>query len=128
MRREAPAEDWRQRSYYTGASLQPNVLSRGTRDQAIVSGVAASVGYAWGAWAHSFLRSTADRLPMSSRSHGGRVVAGVLVDIASVAIASAAMKLVPQREQESSRPPARSCPRPAPDGNRATRSRRTSPR
>ena len=53
-------------SYYTGLSLQPNLLSRGTRDQAIISGVAASVGYAWGVSAHSFLRSTADRLPIAS--------------------------------------------------------------
>ena len=63
-------DDWRQRyyatgldvssrsgfllgAYYTGLSYQPNLLSRGTRDQAIVSGVAAAVGYAGGPPAHS---------------------------------------------------------------------------
>lgn len=117
---ETASEDWKQRyyaagldvssragfllgSYYTGQSLQPNLLSRGTRDQAIISGVAASVGYAWGASAHSFLRSTADRLPMSSRSPGGRVVAGMIVDAAAAAIGAATVKAVPPREHESSK-------------------------
>jgi uncharacterized membrane protein len=90
-------------SYYTGLSLQPNLLSRGTRDQAIVSGVAASVGYAWGVSAHSFLRSTADRLPMSSKSPFGRLVSGLIVDTAAVAIGGAVMKALPPREHEGSR-------------------------
>ncbi len=90
-------------SYYTGLSLQPNLLSRGTRDQAIISGVAASVGYAWGASAHSFLRSTADRLPISQRSVSGRVVSGVIVDALAAALGAAVMKAVPPREHESSR-------------------------
>ncbi len=90
-------------SFYTGMSLQPNLLSRGTRDQAIVSGVAASVGYAWGVTAHSFLRSTADRLPMASVSPARRVVSGVVVDVAAVAIGAALMKAAPPREHESGR-------------------------
>ena len=90
-------------SYYTGTSFQPNLLSRGTRDQAIISGVAASVGYAWGASAHSFLRSTADRLPMSSRSPAGRIASGVVVDATAALIGGAAMRLLPPREHESSR-------------------------
>lgn len=90
-------------AFYTGLSFQPNLLSRGTRDQAIVSGVAASVGYAWGSSAHSFLRSTADRLPMSSRSTAGHAASGLIVDVAAAAVGAAIMKAVPPREHESSK-------------------------
>jgi len=116
----AGVDDWRQRyystgldvssrsgfllgAYYTGLSFQPNLLSRGTRDQAIVSGVAAAVGYAWGASAHSFFRSTADRLPLASRSQTGRVMSGVIVDATAAAIGTAVMKALPAREHESSK-------------------------
>ena len=90
-------------AYYTGLSLQPNLLSRGTRDQAIVSGVAASVGYAWGVSAHSFLRSTADRLPMAATSQTGRAVSGVLVDVVAAAVGTVVMRALPPREHEGSR-------------------------
>jgi uncharacterized membrane protein len=90
-------------AYYTGLSLQPNLLSRGTRDQAIISGVAASVGYAWGTSVHSFLRSTADRLPQASTTPRHRVVTGVVVDVAAVALGAAVMKALPPREHEGSK-------------------------
>ena len=90
-------------AFYTGLSFQPNLLSRGTRDQAIISGVAASVGYAWGSSAHSFLRSTADRMPMSSRSTAGHAASGLIVDVAAAAVGAAIMKAVPPREHESSK-------------------------
>lgn len=90
-------------SFYTGLSFQPNLLSRGTRDQAIISGVAASVGYAWGSSAHSFLRSTADRLPMAERSTAGHAASGLIVDVAAAAVGAAIMKAVPPREHESSK-------------------------
>ncbi len=45
----------------TGRSFQPNLLSRGTKDQAILSGIAAATGYGWGTSAHSFLRSVGQR-------------------------------------------------------------------
>ena len=90
-------------AFYTGLSFQPNLLSRGTRDQAIISGVAASVGYAWGSSAHSFLRSTADRMPMSSRSTAGHAVSGLIVDVAAAAVGAVIMKAVPPREHESSK-------------------------
>ncbi|HEY5248328.1 MAG TPA: hypothetical protein VIJ15_07760, partial [Dermatophilaceae bacterium] len=116
---EVGAADWRQRfyaagldvssragfllgSYYTGASLQPNLLSRGTRDQALISGVAATVGYAWGTSVHSALRSTADRLPLAQRSAGGRVAAGVLVDTVAALMGVAAMRVMAPREHETS--------------------------
>jgi uncharacterized membrane protein len=59
-------------AYATGMSYQPNLLSRGTRDQAIITGVAAASAYGWGSTAHSFLRPTADRLPTARESLNGR--------------------------------------------------------
>jgi uncharacterized membrane protein len=114
------SEDWRTRYYsvgldvssragfllgafYTGLSFQPNLLSRGTRDQALISGVAASVGYAWGSSAHSFLRSTADRMPLSSRSTAGHAASGLIVDAVAALVGAAMMKAVPPREHESSK-------------------------
>lgn len=90
-------------AFYTGLSYQPNLLSRGTRDQAIISGVAASVGYGWGATVHSFLRSTADRLPGAQSSRQGRIVTGLVVDAGATAIGLAVSRALPPREHESSR-------------------------
>lgn len=50
-------------AYAAGASTQPNLLTRGTPDQSIITGIAAAVGYGWGVSADSFVRSVADRLP-----------------------------------------------------------------
>ena len=90
-------------AFYTGLSYQPNLLSRGTRDQAIISGVAASVGYGWGATAHSFLRSTADRIPASQGSRTGRIASGMTVDAIAAAAGFAVTRAVPPREHESSK-------------------------
>ena len=90
-------------AYSTGMSYQPNLLSRGTRDQAIITGVATASGYGWGTAAHSFMRSTADRFPMSQRSLGGRVLSGLIVDAAVVAAGSAVMRALPPQEHESRR-------------------------
>ena len=87
----------------TGLSYQPNLLSRGTRDQAMISGVAAATAFGWGTTAHSFLRSTADRLPLSSRSATGRIVTGLLVDASAAAAGRAVLRAVPAREHESNR-------------------------
>ena len=48
-------------AFMTGRSFQPNLLSRGTKDQAILSGIAAATGYGWGTSAHSLLRSIGQR-------------------------------------------------------------------
>jgi len=87
----------------TGLSYQPNLLSRGTRDQAMISGVAAATAFGWGTTAHSFLRSTADRLPLSNRSTTGRIVTGLLVDASAAAAGTAVLRAVPAREHESNR-------------------------
>jgi uncharacterized membrane protein len=90
-------------AFYTGLSYQPNLLSRGTRDQAIISGVAASVGYGWGATAHSFLRSTADRIPASQGSRTGRIASGMAVDAVAAAVGFAVTRAIPPHEHESSK-------------------------
>jgi uncharacterized membrane protein len=89
-------------AFYTGLSYQPNLLSRGTRDQAIVSGVAASVGYGWGVTAHSFLRSTADRIPAAHSSSTGGVVSGVAVDAITAAVGLGIVRAFPAQEHEDS--------------------------
>lgn len=55
-------------AYAAGASTQPNLLTRGTPDQSIITGIAAAVGYGWGVSADSFVRSVADRLPSAISS------------------------------------------------------------
>ncbi|MGN8245797.1 alpha/beta-hydrolase family protein [Cellulomonas soli] len=90
-------------AYSTGLSYQPNLLSRGTRDQAVISGVAAATAYGWGVTAHSFLRSTADRFPLTGRSAAGRVAAGAAVDTVAALTGLAVTRLVPSREHESPR-------------------------
>jgi uncharacterized membrane protein len=90
-------------AYGTGMSYQPNLLSRGTRDQAMISGVAAATAFGWGTSAHSFLRSTADRLPIAQRSVSGRVISGLVVDVVAAAVGAAVARSVPPREHESGR-------------------------
>ncbi len=90
-------------AFYTGLSYQPNLLSRGTRDQAIISGVAASTGYAWGVSVHSFLRTTADRIPASQSSRKGRIVSGMTVDAVAALGGLAISRALPPREHESGR-------------------------
>jgi uncharacterized membrane protein len=88
-------------AYATGMSYQPNLLSRGTRDQAIITGVAAASAYGLGSTAHSFLRSTADRLPTSSESLNGRVATGALVDSVAFLSGLALSRVLPCYEHES---------------------------
>src|SRR5450631_3605117 len=90
-------------AYATGMSYQPNLLSRGTRDQAIITGVAAASAYGWGSTAHSFLRSTADRLPAAEDSLNSRVATGALVDGAAFLAGLAVSRLRPPQEHESGR-------------------------
>jgi uncharacterized membrane protein len=84
-------------AFMTGRSFQPNLLSRGTRDQAILSGVAAATGYGWGTSGHSLLRAVARRM--------GRTGLGtsVLIDAATLAAAVAAVRSIPPVEHEPPR-------------------------
>ena len=88
-------------AYATGMSYQPNLLSRGTRDQAIITGVAAASAYGWSSTAHSFLRSTADRLPTARESLNGRVATGALVDGAAFLTGLVISRVCPPQEHES---------------------------
>ena len=67
-------------AHASGTSYQPNLLSRASRDQALIAGVAASTAFAVGTATHSFLRSMADRLPRATGSTAGRVTSGLIVD------------------------------------------------
>jgi len=90
-------------AYATGMSYQPNLLSRSTRDQAIITGVAAASAYGWGSTAHSFLRSTADRMPTAHESMRGRVATGALVDGAALLAGLAVSRARAPQEHEPGR-------------------------
>ena len=81
-------------AFMTGRSFQPNLLSRATKDQAILSGVAAATGYGWGTSAHSLLRSVARRF---GRSGPG---ASIAVDGLAAAACLTAVKALPAHEHE----------------------------
>lgn len=76
-----------------GSSFQPNLLTRGTRDQAIISGLSSVTGYGAATAAHSLLLSVADRLP------GSTVVGEIVLTVAGAATA----RFVPAKEHESDR-------------------------
>ena len=65
--------------------------------------MAAATAFGWGTTAHSFLRSTADRVPLSSRSETGRIVAGLVVDAVTVAVGLGVARALPPGDHESSR-------------------------
>ena len=46
-----------------GSSFQPNLLTRGTRDQAIISGLSAAVGFGFASASTSLLASATRRIP-----------------------------------------------------------------
>lgn len=69
-----------------GASTQPNLLTRGTPDQALITGVAAAAAYGWGVSGHSMLRSVADRVPAHP------ALSGLAVDGAAAALGLAGMR------------------------------------
>ena len=87
-----------------GWSYQPNLLSRASRDQAIIAGVAASTAFGWGTTSHSFLRSLAERLPGATGSTRAQMVSGIAVDgLTALAGASAAMLLRRRRDEQTVR-------------------------
>ena len=51
-------------AYMAGRSTQPNLLTRGTTDQAIITGIATAASYGWSVSVGSVLRSVANRLPI----------------------------------------------------------------
>lgn len=85
-------------AYSAGSSTQPNLLTRGTPDQALITGISAVASYGWGTSVHSFLRSVADRVPV-----GGPITSGLLVDAATAAVGFGAYRALSYRNGESAR-------------------------
>ncbi|WP_165372777.1 alpha/beta-hydrolase family protein [Pengzhenrongella frigida] len=90
-------------AFATGVSYQPNLLSRATRDQALITGVATATAFEWGTAAHSFLRSTADRLPVGGEPLRNRAVTGAIVDASALAAGIAVCRGASPQEHESTR-------------------------
>ena len=78
-----------------GLSYQPNLLTRRSIDQGIITGVAGLAGYTWGTTAHSTLSRLGERLG----GRRGQVVGDALVVVG----AAAATRLIPWREHEPPR-------------------------
>lgn len=83
-----------------GASYQRSLLSRGSTDQALITGVAATSGYLWGSTAHSVLRSAAERLSGPEGSARRRRAAGLAVDAVVLAAGAAVVRSAPAAEHE----------------------------
>ena len=84
-------------AYAAGRSTEPNLLTRGTPDQAIITGIAAASGYGWGVSVSSLLRSVADRVPLPSR------LATPLVNVAAAAGGLAAQRALDERSSGSAK-------------------------
>lgn len=84
-------------------SYQPNLLSRSTGDQALITGVATATAFEWGTALHSFLRSTADRLPASDGSSLRRVTSGMVVDSSALTAGFALAAAARPHHDESAR-------------------------
>jgi uncharacterized membrane protein len=87
-------------AFANGLSFQPNLLSRDSRDQAVVSGIAAASAFGWGSASHSFLRSVANRLPGARATRLGRLVSGASVDVAAALGGFAVARALPARDGE----------------------------
>lgn len=81
--------------FVAGRSNQPSLLTRATRDQAVITGLAAATAYGWGTSSHSFYQSIADRLPLAP------IPAGLLVDAVAVGSGFAGMKALPPARERS---------------------------
>ena len=104
-------------AFVNGLSFQPNLISRGSQGQAIISGIAASTAFGWGSASHSFLRSVANRIPGAQASRTGRVVTGLAVDAAALIGGAALARTLPDRPDD---PPARALARLAGEATAAT--------
>lgn len=71
-------------SFTVGASFQPNLLTRSTRDQALITGLGGAVAYGFGSAGHSLLKSLGRRVPL-----GDTAVADVACIVGGVAVIQA---------------------------------------
>ncbi len=90
-------------AFYTGVSFQPGLLSRATRDQAIISGVAAATGYGWGVTAHSLLSGISRKIAHSDEDVEPGPIIGTAVDLIAAVGGAAAVKALPAREHDSTK-------------------------
>lgn len=81
----------------TGRSYQPNLLTRGTTDQAIISGVSAASGYGVTVAIHSLLTGVARRFGDGRVTRGGLLAVNVGAAVGGTGVALA----LPWREHES---------------------------
>ena len=88
-------------AHASGTSYQPNLLSRASRDQALIAGVSASTTFGVGTATHSFLRSLANRLPNATQTTAGRVRSGLFVDGLAAAAGLIAVAALKPTAQES---------------------------
>jgi uncharacterized membrane protein len=86
--------------FMNGLSFQPNLISRGSTGQAIISGVAAASAFGWASASHSVLRSVANRLPGAHASMAGRAATGAVVETTATAAGLAVSSALPAREGE----------------------------
>lgn len=83
-----------------GASYQRSLLSRGTTDQALLTGISAASWYGWGSAVHGVLRAGAGRLAGAGAPAGRRRAVGAAVDAAVLLAGAAVVRSIPAREHE----------------------------
>lgn len=87
-------------AFANGLSFQPNLISRDSTNQALISGVAAASAFGWASASHSILRSLANRLPGADSSFLGRAATGAVVDLTAFGTGLALARRLPAREGE----------------------------
>ena len=83
-----------------GASYQRGLLSRGSKDQALITGAAAASGYGWGAAVHSSMRAASDRLAGADASPDRRRAVGMALETLTLVAGSAVVRALPAQEHE----------------------------
>lgn len=90
-------------AFSTGLSYQPNLLSRATRDQAILSGIGATVGYAWATTHHSTVTALSRKLTGARDGQPTNAAVAMALEAAVVAGGAAALRALPAQERQSPR-------------------------
>jgi len=90
-------------AFNTGLSYQPSLLSRATRDQAILSGVGAVVGYGWAATHHSVVTALARKLTGARDSQPTNPVVAMALEAATIAGGAALLRALPAQERQAPR-------------------------
>lgn len=95
-------------AFLNGLSFQPNLLPRGSQDQAVISGIAAASAFGWASASHSVFRSLATRVQGAGSDSRSRAASGGAVDaVLALAALAAARSLRPQEGESAGRAVAR---------------------